>query len=180
MAYYPYGEIRAKPIASIDVHHKFTGQEYDDETGLYFYGARYYDPILARFISPDTIDPRLENPQTLNRYSHALDNPVKFVDPNGHFAFIPFLVAGAAAFAWDAFHTPDIANGPKTENEIVQSPSVLDHFGSLVTGATIGFAGASAFVKEGIQAGVKATVGEIIQAESPVPIGSNSLAKGTK
>ncbi|MBI1820940.1 MAG: hypothetical protein HYR79_04450 [Nitrospirae bacterium] len=43
----------------------------------------------------------------------------------------------------------------KTENEIVQGPSVLDHFGSLVTGATIGFAGASAFVKEGIQAGGK-------------------------
>ena len=36
-------------------HHRFTGKYLDDDTGLYYYGARYYDPALGRFISPDPL-----------------------------------------------------------------------------------------------------------------------------
>lgn len=63
----------------------FTGQRYDD-TGLYYYGARYYDPEIGRFISPDTIVPDPMNPQTFNRYSYCLNNPLKYIDPSGHFS----------------------------------------------------------------------------------------------
>jgi RHS repeat-associated protein len=62
---------------------KFTGQRLDN-TGLYYYGARYYDPVIGRFISPDTIVPDPYIPQSLNRYSYCLNNPLKFVDPSGH------------------------------------------------------------------------------------------------
>jgi RHS repeat-associated protein len=55
-----------------------------DSTGLYYYGARYYDPIIGRFISADTIVPSPANPQSLNRYSYCLNNPLKYVDPTGH------------------------------------------------------------------------------------------------
>jgi RHS repeat-associated protein len=61
----------------------FTGQRLD-ETGLYYYNARYYDAAIGRFISPDTIVQSLANPQTLNRYSYCLNNPLKYVDPSGH------------------------------------------------------------------------------------------------
>ncbi len=52
--YYPYGEIKTN-TGTMDVEHKFTGQEWDTEIGLYYYGARYYDPRLARFIKEKII-----------------------------------------------------------------------------------------------------------------------------
>jgi RHS repeat-associated protein len=61
----------------------FTGQRLDS-TGLYYYGARYYDATIGRFISADSIVQSPTNPQTLNRYSYALNNPLKYVDPTGH------------------------------------------------------------------------------------------------
>ena len=62
----------------------FTGQEDDDELGLYNYKARLYDPVLGRFISPDSIVPNPEDPQSFNRYSYCLNNPLKYTDPSGH------------------------------------------------------------------------------------------------
>jgi RHS repeat-associated protein len=62
---------------------KFTGQRLD-QTGLYYYGARYYDAGIGRFISPDTMTPSLVNPQALNRYSYCFNNPLKYNDPTGH------------------------------------------------------------------------------------------------
>lgn len=64
--------------------YRFTSQELDAETGLYYYGARYYNPALARFVSPDPIEMRLEDPQTLNRYAYARNNPVFYNDPSGY------------------------------------------------------------------------------------------------
>ena len=72
--------------------HKFTGQELDDETGLYYYGARFYDPAIGRFISADSIVPDFSNPQSLNRYSYVFNNPLSYRDPNGH---NPFLIVMA-------------------------------------------------------------------------------------
>jgi len=82
LAYIPYGKTYAS-LGSVDVHHKFTSQELDDSTGLYFYNARYYDPALGRFISPDTLVPSVFDPQSLNRYSYVRNNPVILTDPTG-------------------------------------------------------------------------------------------------
>ncbi|GEM_PF-2888588 len=60
----------------------FTGQRLDS-TGLYYYGARYYDPTIGRFISPDPIVQNYVNPQALNRYSYVFNNPLKYTDPTG-------------------------------------------------------------------------------------------------
>jgi RHS repeat-associated protein len=61
---------------------KFTGQE-RDETKLDFFGARYMSAAQGRFTSPDLAGPDLTNPQTLNKYRYALNNPLRYVDPNG-------------------------------------------------------------------------------------------------
>jgi len=81
--YYPYGEIHTNSGTDV-ARHKFTGQEWDAETGLYYYGARYYDPRLVRFTSADTIVPSAFDPQALNRYSYVLNNPIILKDLDGH------------------------------------------------------------------------------------------------
>jgi hypothetical protein len=50
------------------------------------YNARMYDASLGRFIQPDTIIPGQTNPQTFNRYSYVVNNPIMFTDPTGHAA----------------------------------------------------------------------------------------------
>jgi len=83
LAYYPYGQTRIN-TGSINVNHKYTSQELDGSIGLYFYNARYYDPILGRFISPDPIVPDPANPQMLNRYAYVGNNPINYTDPSGY------------------------------------------------------------------------------------------------
>ena len=83
---YPYGETYTN-TGTANVAYKYTGKELDDSTGLYFYESRYYDAVLGRFISADTIIPSASNPQSFNRYSYANNNPIIFNDPSGHFAF---------------------------------------------------------------------------------------------
>ncbi len=102
-AYYPYGAIR--PITptppcgdTVPTDFGFTGQRRDASAGLMYYGARYYDAGLGRFVSADTIVPSAGNPQSLNRYSYVLNNPVKYVDPSG---YCPFGSNGTGSYASD-------------------------------------------------------------------------------
>ena len=81
--YYPYGETRDS-TGTLYTDKLYTGQRLDD-TGLYYYGARFYDPTIGRFISADILIPHPNNPQSLNRYSYCLNNPLKYIDPTGFF-----------------------------------------------------------------------------------------------
>ena len=84
--YKPYGAIDQAHSPGTDaVTKKFTGQEFDEETGLYYYNARYYDPAIGRFVTADTIVPENgKDPQGFNRYSYVKNNPVNYTDPSGH------------------------------------------------------------------------------------------------
>ena len=67
---------------------RYRGYYLDDETGLYYLNARYYDPEVGRFISRDSIE--YANPETingLNLYAYCLNNPVMCVDPTGTLAW---------------------------------------------------------------------------------------------
>ncbi|GEM_PF-3542208 len=79
--YDAFGLPRTSP--SLPASFGFTGEQFDTETGLLFLRARFYDPKLGRFISADSFPPSALNPQTLNRYSYAGNNPVNSVDPLG-------------------------------------------------------------------------------------------------
>jgi RHS repeat-associated protein len=88
IAYMPVGAPVAKGMSGPDDYRlKFTGKELDEPTGLYYFNARYYDPSLGRFISPDTrLGSDLYAVDALNRFAFALNNPTSFVDPTGHSA----------------------------------------------------------------------------------------------
>ncbi|HBY95633.1 MAG TPA: hypothetical protein DEP84_17045, partial [Chloroflexi bacterium] len=63
---------------------RFTGQRVEGSSSLYDYQARYYAPALGLFVSPDPLVPEPGQPAALNRYSYALNNPLRYTDPTGH------------------------------------------------------------------------------------------------
>ncbi len=84
--YYPWGSVRATTGGVLPTDYTFTGQKLDASAGLMYYGARYYDSALGRFLQADTLVPQPGNPQALNRYSYALNNPLRYTDPTGMFS----------------------------------------------------------------------------------------------
>jgi RHS repeat-associated protein len=68
------------------IANRFTAKERDAETGLDYFGARYFSGAMGRFTSPDPIlitKERLADPQRLNLYAYTRNNPLRYVDPNG-------------------------------------------------------------------------------------------------
>jgi RHS repeat-associated protein len=61
----------------------FTGQRRESSFGMYYYGARWYDPAVARFIQADTEIPQQQGVQAWDRYAYVNNNPVKYTDPSG-------------------------------------------------------------------------------------------------
>ena len=80
--YTPFGEQRN--AGNLDTDHLYTGQVHDESSGLAFYNARYYDPAIGRFITPDSIVPNPQDGQDYNRYTYVGNNPIRWDDPTGH------------------------------------------------------------------------------------------------
>ncbi|WP_202351348.1 RHS repeat-associated core domain-containing protein [Mesorhizobium sp. 113-1-2] len=81
----------------------YIGERFDAETGLLYLNARYMDPVLGRFISPDDWDPTKEGVGT-NRYAYAQNDPVNKSDQNGHATGVVGPAAEARAAAQKADH----------------------------------------------------------------------------
>jgi RHS repeat-associated protein len=98
--HYQYGAYGRLALPStVGVTFGYTSQPFDDETALSYYQSRYYDPELGRFIQPDTVVPSPVNPQSLNRYTYVLNNPLAHTDPSGHapwYYYIPGIGPGIA------------------------------------------------------------------------------------
>lgn len=91
--YMPFGEENIIS-GTLQNDFRFVGKENDKETGLYYFGARYMEAMIGRFISPDPVGPVdpmrggiswkiLLNPQGLNRYAYGFNNPYRYIDPDG-------------------------------------------------------------------------------------------------
>lgn len=85
--YYPFGEDR---YTTTYTPYQFTGQRKEAAIGLYDYHARFYDPAIGRFVSPDTIVPGPGSPQSWDRYAYVNNNPVRYSDPSGRWEFEGF------------------------------------------------------------------------------------------
>lgn len=81
--YIPYGEVFVDNIASdaeYETPYKFTGKEYDDETGLYYFGTRYLHPKYATWLSVDPLATKYPN---VSPYVYCHGNPISWIDPDG-------------------------------------------------------------------------------------------------
>jgi RHS repeat-associated protein len=84
--------------APVKTAYTFTNREWDQDAGMYYYRARYYDPGIGRFIQEDSDPGEKTIPNTLNTsYSYALNNPQLLVDPSGQFIFTLALAGSIAA-----------------------------------------------------------------------------------
>ena len=74
---------------------RYRGYYYDNEAGLYYLNARYYDPSIGRFISPDVLsilDETKGHINGLNLYMYCNNNPIMYVDPSGCFALTTIII----------------------------------------------------------------------------------------
>ena len=80
-AYLPYGELLVdEHSSSEDLPYKFNGKQFDEETGLYYYGARYMNPVASIWYG---VDPLVEKYPSVCGYVYCMENPTKLIDPNG-------------------------------------------------------------------------------------------------
>ncbi len=96
LAYTPFGKqivqswINQNQSIKPLVKRGYTGHEHIKEFNLIHMNARIYDPTIGRFLSADTIIPYMYNTQSFNRYSYVRNNPLKYIDPSGHWGFSSF------------------------------------------------------------------------------------------
>ncbi len=103
LRYLPFGETRwAWGVTPTD--RRYTGQREVPAIGLYDYNARMYWPAVGRFVSADTVVPGPGNPQAFNRYMYVVGNPLRFIDPTGHWEKDEDLLK---AFGYESWNDPD-------------------------------------------------------------------------
>ncbi|MNO32897.1 tRNA(Glu)-specific nuclease WapA precursor [compost metagenome] len=99
-SYDVWGNI-ANQTEGISNSFKYAGEIYDQETGLYYLRARYYDPSIGRFINEDTVEGQIDNPLSLNLYTYVHNNPLRYTDFSGHIP-TPIEAAVMAGNIYDA------------------------------------------------------------------------------
>ncbi|VAW47644.1 Rhs family protein, partial [hydrothermal vent metagenome] len=82
--YNSFGEI-VQQVGALENPYTYTGREIDNESGLYYYRARYYDPSIGRFITEDPIG----FDGGINFYAYVLNNPIRYRDPFGKSITLP-------------------------------------------------------------------------------------------
>ncbi len=82
VAYIPYGEVFIEERNGVwNTPYLFNAKELDEETGLYYYGARYLNPKDTRWLS---VDPMFEKYVGMSPYNYCMGNPIRLVDPDGN------------------------------------------------------------------------------------------------
>ena len=147
----------------------YTGQIFDDSTGLYYYNARYYDPSLGRFLTPDIYVQSPYDPQTQNRYAYCRNNPISYSDPSGNFFWVPVAI-GVMAGAY---------TGSRIADSRGYNPWTWRGFGYVAAGAAIGglsgAAGANAAASGGFMANTMGMVGGSLSYSAGMAVVSGGM-----
>jgi RHS repeat-associated protein len=108
--YFPYGETSFGSFAK--KRYRYTGKERDEESGLYYYGARYYAPWLARWLS---VDPIITDQGIYRSYAYVNNQPLVAIDPNGGH---PLLIVVGVAILINLM-VPNVANAPGPKDKLI-------------------------------------------------------------
>ena len=118
--YHPYGERKQKPPNATNNPRWYTGHPEDPETGLVYAGARYYDPVIGRFLSTDPVSFTEKNLHSFNRYGYGNNNPYKYIDPDGREVRLQWHVVALGDYHTLVRITPEnqarYANDPRFSN----------------------------------------------------------------
>ena len=145
--YFPYGEVWLQERPSTPVPYLFSSKEFDSETGLYDFGARYLNPRFAQWM---TTDPALGDyvsgsnggvhlPPNLALYGYSFNNPSTLTDPDGQ--FVPLLLVAAAI---SLIAQTQYANAPTSVDTPIKSRSEGEMLASGAVGALAGPLGGAA------------------------------------
>lgn len=129
--YTPYGKQTHQGDTGNSTVFSYTGKALDKDTGLQYFGARWYDPQIGRFMGIDPVGVDIERSiHSFNRYAYANNNPYKYVDPNGELPvllLVPLIIKGidAGITAYDSY-------------QAYQAEGTIGVFKTLGTGAALG------------------------------------------
>lgn len=137
---------------------KYTGEQYDEETGLIYLRNRYYDPEVGRFMTKDPFPGFVDAPQTVNPYPYVGNNPVNQVDPLGLF-FLRGNCTGPGRLIDPETHQPYVIGIDPADTLACGHDDDYDdlHIGG-ITGALFGISGWKADLKLGL--GSITTIGQ--------------------
>ena len=138
----------------------FTGHNTIEGANVIVMKSRVYDPVIARFTSPDTIVPDVNSALGFNRYAYVYNNPLKYVDPDGHFPFLFFL--GAAIFTV----------GATSDNAIVHT------LGTLIGGLMMGNALHGAFDNAFLEGATRSFTQSVLSGGDISQIFTNTITGG--
>ncbi len=134
MEYLPYGGLLVdEHKSSYNTPYKFNAKELDEETGNYYYGARYYNPKFSIWLG---VDPLAEQMPEWSSYNYTFSNPIKYTDPDG-----------MAPLDFTLLIAENGAGGQGHMGAIIQDGDGNYHY---VTMGAIGSYGSRAFVSEGV------------------------------
>ena len=198
----PYGDsLTCQQFNGTDAtEHHFTGKERDTETGLDYFGARYFSASMGRFLSADWAEKPeavpysdLMDPQSLNLYSYVKSNPLSRVDEDGHCCDVQDVLEtiGGAVNAFNQHNGFNFGSQSLPENRlgraIGNTISLVQGVGEIVGGSGIAAAGAAETLSTapaavtGVGAAipaavVAATVAGVAIATDGISVASNSVA----
>jgi len=175
-SYTPYGsrltyEARQPQETTWDEKQWYTGKLEESRQGIQYFGARWYDPSIGRFLSVDPVNYIEGNPFSFNRYAYANNNPYRYVDPDGQ---LPILVPLALAYA--AFEAASTAYDAYTAAVTVTDAQATTTEKAISVGtvlAGVGLPGPGRLYKESAEAVTKYDVGTFGDLRRRSTVGDN-------
>ena len=132
--YDDFGGTTVTSGADLDNEICYTGQIYDQSSGLYYYNARFYDPENARFLTQDTYRGEADQPDTMHLYAYCANNPINYTDPSGH---AKLNINKTEKHWWGRINYLSYKNAKNLRNSLKNYVTVLDVITFIATGGGI-------------------------------------------
>lgn len=177
--YIPYGEVFVEERNSqFSTNYLFNAKELDNETGLYYYGARYLDPTGAMWLS---VDPLFEKYAGMSPYNYCAGNPVKLVDPDGNAIWAAGAAIGGAIIGGAVNGFLTAMDPSKSKVNVIASIVGGAVSGAIAAGgASVGAAGVSGAVGSGLGNAIEQGINWLFDdKKTSYDFGETAVAVGT-